>query len=44
SRNTPFDGWQLRGAAVASIVAGRVIYKHPNFNSAALRDSEATMK
>ncbi len=44
SRNTPFDGWQMRGAAVASIVAGRVIYKHPNFNSAAVRDSEATMK
>jgi dihydroorotase len=26
SRNTPFDGWTLRGAAVATIVAGRLIY------------------
>jgi dihydroorotase len=27
SRNTPFDGWTLQGAAVATIVAGRVIYR-----------------
>jgi dihydroorotase len=27
SRNTPFDGWTLRGAAVATIVAGRVVYR-----------------
>jgi dihydroorotase len=27
SRNTPFDGWTLRGAAVASVVAGRVVYR-----------------
>lgn len=27
SRNTPFDGWKLRGAAVATIVAGRVVYR-----------------
>jgi dihydroorotase len=26
SKNTPFDGWQLRGAVVATIVAGRVLY------------------
>jgi dihydroorotase len=26
SRNTPFDGWGLRGAPVATIVAGRVLY------------------
>jgi dihydroorotase len=29
SRNTPFDGWTLRGSAVATIVAGRIVYKHP---------------
>lgn len=29
SRNTPFDGLTLRGAPVATIVAGRVVYKHP---------------
>ncbi len=27
SRNTPFDRWQLRGAPVATIVAGRVVYR-----------------
>lgn len=29
SRNTPFDGWRLRGAAVATIVAGRIVYQRP---------------
>ena len=29
SRNTPFDGWTMRGAAVATIVAGRIVYEHP---------------
>jgi dihydroorotase len=28
SRNTPFDGWTFRGAAVATIVGGRVVYEH----------------
>jgi dihydroorotase len=27
SRNTPFDGWTIRGAVVATVVAGRVVYK-----------------
>jgi dihydroorotase len=27
SRNTPFDNWKFRGAAVATVVAGRVVYK-----------------
>jgi dihydroorotase len=27
SRNTPFDNWTLHGAAVAAIVAGRVVYR-----------------
>ena len=26
SRNTPFDGWQLQGKVVATIVAGRIVY------------------
>src|SRR5438874_6709282 len=26
SRNTPFDGWQLRGGVAATIVGGRVVY------------------
>jgi dihydroorotase len=27
SRNTPFDGWAFQGAAVATIVAGRVVHR-----------------
>lgn len=26
SRNTPFDGWTMRGAAVATIVGGRIVW------------------
>jgi dihydroorotase len=28
SKNTPFDGWQLRGAAAVTIVGGRIVYKN----------------
>jgi dihydroorotase len=27
SKNTPFDGWQMKGAAVCTIVAGKIVYK-----------------
>jgi dihydroorotase len=27
SRNTPFDGWKLKGKAVTTIVGGRVVYE-----------------
>jgi dihydroorotase len=27
SKNTPFDGWQLQGKVVATIVGGRVVYQ-----------------
>ena len=27
SKNTPFDGWQLRGGVFATIVGGRVVYR-----------------
>jgi dihydroorotase len=26
SKNTPFDGWQLRGAVAATLVAGRRVF------------------
>ena len=26
SKNTPFDGWQLRGGVAATIVGGRIVY------------------
>jgi dihydroorotase len=31
SRNTPFDGHTFRGAAVATIVGGRIVYLHPDY-------------
>jgi dihydroorotase len=27
SQNTPFDGWELRGAVAATIVGGRIVYR-----------------
>ncbi|MBI3781221.1 MAG: dihydroorotase, partial [candidate division NC10 bacterium] len=27
SRNTPFHGWQLKGGAVATLVAGKVVWE-----------------
>ncbi len=27
SRNTPFDGWRLKGGAVATLVAGKVVWE-----------------
>ena len=29
SKNTPFDGWQLRGGVAATIVGGRLVYQLP---------------
>jgi dihydroorotase len=31
SRNTPFDGYTFRGAAVATLVGGRIVYLHPDY-------------
>jgi dihydroorotase len=31
SRNTPFNGRELQGAAVATIVGGRLVYVHPDY-------------
>jgi dihydroorotase len=45
SRNTPFDGWQMRGGTVATIVAGRVVYRHPEFERIrAEKRSEVTIR
>jgi dihydroorotase len=30
SKNTPFDGWELRGAVAATIVGGRTVYTNPD--------------
>ena len=34
SRNTPFDGWSFQGAAAATIVAGRLVYRREEALSA----------
>jgi dihydroorotase len=28
SKNTPFDGWRLRGGVLATIVGGRIVYRN----------------
>jgi len=30
SRNTPFDGWTLRGGVAATVVGGRTVYRNPD--------------
>jgi dihydroorotase len=32
SKNTPFDGWQLRGGVAATIVGGKTVYRNPVFD------------
>ena len=32
SKNTPFDGWELRGGVAATIVGGRTVYHNPAVN------------
>jgi dihydroorotase len=45
SRNTPFDGWTMRGAAMATIVAGRVVYRHPELDRIrAEKQNQVTIK
>jgi dihydroorotase len=34
SRNTPFDGWELRGAAAATIVGGRTVFTNADVTGA----------
>ena len=29
SKNTPFDGWELRGGVAATIVGGRTVFVNP---------------
>ena len=32
SRNTPFNGRRMTGATAATIVAGRIVFLHPDFS------------
>jgi dihydroorotase len=34
SKNSPFDGWTLRGATAATIIAGRTVYTNPDVSGA----------
>jgi dihydroorotase len=38
ARNTPFDGWQLRGGVAATLVAGRVVYANENVKISGFED------
>jgi dihydroorotase len=29
SRNSPFDGWKLKGAVMATVVSGKIVYRRP---------------
>jgi dihydroorotase len=31
SRNTPFNGYEFRGGVVATLVGGRLVYRHPDY-------------
>jgi dihydroorotase len=37
SKNTPFDGWSLRGGVAATIVAGRVVYINDDVSNLKLK-------
>jgi len=37
SKNTPFDGWQLRGGVAATIVGGRIVYVNDDVSNLELR-------
>ena len=41
SRNTPFDGRAMTGGAVATIVAGRIVFLHPDFKRLTARQPKA---
>jgi dihydroorotase len=42
SKNTPFDGWELRGGVAATIVGGRILYANPAVPAAAVWEEEPT--
>jgi dihydroorotase len=41
SRNTPFDGWTLRGGVAATLVGGRTLYVNPDVPGAAALEEMA---
>src|SRR6266850_1366557 len=38
ARNTPFDGWELRGGVAATLVGGRVVYVNENLGILGFED------
>lgn len=41
SRNSPFDGYTFHGGAVATIVSGRVVFLHPDYERLTTTNSKA---
>lgn len=44
SRNTPFHGRAMKGAAVATIVGGRLVYLHPDYGRLIQKAHEASAR
>jgi dihydroorotase len=44
SKNTPFDGWQLRGGVAATIVGGRVVYVNERVNDLTLKTENGELR
>jgi dihydroorotase len=44
SRNTPFQGRSMKGAAVATIVGGRLVYLHPDYGRFTQKAREASTR
>ena len=40
SKNTPFDGWKLRGGVAATIVGGRIVYANDGLSTESRMRSE----
>jgi dihydroorotase len=38
SKNTPFDGWRLRGGVAATVVGGRIVYANPDMKQLGFDD------
>jgi dihydroorotase len=44
SRNSPFDGWKLKGAVTATLVSGKIVYRRADKSATPLRFEPAQKK
>lgn len=42
SKNTPFDGWELRGGVAATVLGGRTVYVNPDVTTLTLSPPQST--